>query len=282
MGGGRYGATNMDMALPNLDESYKVLTSEKEEYLEKGYVHLREVCTREEAAAYKEVIRETALAHTRETRPMEERDTYGKAFLQVINLWQMNPDAAKFSLARRFGQIAADLMGVDGVRLYHDQALFKEPNGGPTPWHQDQFYWPLDGVKCVTMWMPLVLIEADMMAMKFVPGSHLDGPITMKEISDDSEKFFNSHIHERRMTIHQVQEMIPGDATFHDGWCLHGAPGNRTERMREVMTLIFFEDGGRISSPTNEFRKNDMAAFFPGQAAGDTAASPLNPLVFKR
>lgn len=272
----------MDKALPSLEESYKVLPFEQEEYRDKGYVHLREVCTREEVAVYKEAIRDTALAHARESRPMEERDTYGKAFLQVINLWQMNPVVAKFSTARRFGQIAADLMGVDGVRLYHDQALFKEPNGGPTPWHQDQFYWPLDGVKCVTMWMPLVLVEADMMAMKFVPGSHLDGPITMKEISDDSEKFFNSFIHERKMTIHQIQEMLPGDATFHDGWCLHGAPGNRTERMREVMTLIFFEDGGKISTPTNGFRENDMASFFPGQGPGDVAASALNPLVFKR
>lgn len=272
----------MDKALPLLEENYKVLPSEIEEYQDRGYVHLREVCTREEVAVYKEAIRETALDHARETRPMEERDTYGKAFLQVINLWQMDPVVAKFSTARRFGQIAADLMGVDGVRLYHDQALFKEPNGGPTPWHQDQFYWPLDGVKCVTMWMPLVLIEADMMAMKFVPGSHLDGPITMKEISDDSEKFFNSFIHERKMTIHQIQEMLPGDATFHDGWCLHGAPGNRTDRMREVMTLIFFEDGGKISTPTNGFRENDMAAFFPGQGPGEVAASTLNPLVFKR
>ena len=34
-------------------------------------------------------------------------------------------------------------MGVEGVRLYHHQALFKEPGGGYTPWHAGQFYWPL-------------------------------------------------------------------------------------------------------------------------------------------
>ena len=33
----------------------------------------------------------------------------------------------RFTLARRFAKIAADLMGVEGVRIYHDQALFKEP-----------------------------------------------------------------------------------------------------------------------------------------------------------
>lgn len=272
----------MSSSLPDLSSLYPVTSAQKAEYQERGYVLLREVCTFDEIEAHAAVIRDTALTHSRETRPMEERDTYGKAFLQIINLWQKNPEAAVFATAQRFGQIAADLMGVDGVRLYHDQALFKEPFGGPTPWHQDQFYWPLDGVKCVTMWMPMVRIEPDMMAMKFVPGTHLDGPITMKEISDDSEGFFNDFIHSNKLPIHQVQEMMPGDATFHDGWTLHGAPGNATDRMREVMTLIFFADGGKISTPTNSFREADMAGFFPGQQPGELAASPLNPLVYSR
>lgn len=36
----------------------------------------------------------------------------------------------RFVMARRFAKVAAELMGVDGVRIYHDQALFKEPSGG--------------------------------------------------------------------------------------------------------------------------------------------------------
>jgi hypothetical protein len=37
-------------------------------------------------------------------------------------------------------------MEVEGVRLYHDQALFKEAEGGITPWHADHtigLYQPL-------------------------------------------------------------------------------------------------------------------------------------------
>ena len=36
------------------------------------------------------------------------------------------------------------LLQTPGVRMYHDQALYKEAGGGYTPWHVDQFYWPLD------------------------------------------------------------------------------------------------------------------------------------------
>jgi ectoine hydroxylase-related dioxygenase (phytanoyl-CoA dioxygenase family) len=272
----------MSLPLPPLDGIYPITESMHREYQQRGYVLLRDVCTPRELAPYAEAIRDTAIAQSQHYLPLEQRDTYGKAFLQIVNLWKMDPVVAQFVAAKRFGQIAADLMGVRGVRLYHDQALFKEAGGGPTPWHQDQFYWPLDGVKTVTMWMPLVHVTADMMAMKFVPGTHAGGPISMTAISDASDKFFNDYIHGRGMTMHQIQEMSPGDATFHDGWTLHGAPGNATDRMREVMTIIFFEDGARVSEPDSDFRRNDQAAFFPGTQPGDLAATEMNPLVYSR
>lgn len=44
---------------------------------------------------------------------------------------------------------------VEGVRIYHDQALNKEPGGGYTPWHCDGYYWPVQSDKIVTAWVPL-------------------------------------------------------------------------------------------------------------------------------
>ncbi len=44
---------------------------------------------------------------------------------------------------------------VEGVRVYADQALYKEPHGGYTPWHCDAFYWPLATDKAITAWVPL-------------------------------------------------------------------------------------------------------------------------------
>ena len=66
-------------------------------------------------------------------------------------------------------EAAAHLLGVDGVRLSHDQALFKEPGGGRTPWHQDQCYWPLDTDKTITMWMPLVDVPGEVGTRRDVP-----------------------------------------------------------------------------------------------------------------
>lgn len=58
-----------------------------------------------------------AYQYNTEKRALQERDTYGKAFLQIMNLWEADEDVKKFTLAKRFAKIAADLLGVENVRF---------------------------------------------------------------------------------------------------------------------------------------------------------------------
>lgn len=271
----------VDPVLPELSSDYPLTSEQIAQYRETGHILLRGVCTPEEARAYREVILGATMRHNVETRPLEERDTYGKAFLQVMNLWAVDEDVKKFTLARRFGHIAAQLMEVDRVRLYHDQALFKEPGGGFTPWHQDQFYWPLDSPRTVTMWMPLVDIDATMGSMSFADGSGANGFIpTPNQISDESEAFFDGYVKDQGFPVTGGGAMAAGDATFHSGWCLHRAPGNVTDRVREVMTVIYFPDGTPVAAPKNDFQKADHEVWLASIEPGQPAASPLNPVVY--
>ena len=48
---------------------------------------------------------------------------------------------APFMLDERLGKMAADLAGVEGIRIWHDQALIKEAWANPTAWHLDNPYW---------------------------------------------------------------------------------------------------------------------------------------------
>ena len=73
------------------------------------------------------------------------------------------------------------------MRLYHDQALYKEPSGGITPWHADQFYWPLASDKCCTVWCPLQDISYSMGPLAFAKQSHLHDFGRSVGISDESE-----------------------------------------------------------------------------------------------
>lgn len=271
----------MSDSLPTIATDYPLAPEQFMFYREKGWILLREVAAPEEVAAYRPIISEVTMAHNYNTKPLAERDTYGKAFIQVGNLWAKDDRAKKFSVARRFAKIAAELMGVKGVRIYHDQALYKEAGGGYTPWHQDQQYWPLDGAKCVTLWMPLVDADADMGTMRFASGSKALGYLGPMNISDDSEAKLEALVAERGYPIEAVGDMRAGDATFHDGWTIHGAPGNQSpDRTREVMTIIYVEDGATITEPDSPQRANDLKTWFPERKPGDKADSALNPLVY--
>jgi ectoine hydroxylase-related dioxygenase (phytanoyl-CoA dioxygenase family) len=238
---------------------------------------LRGVASREEIAAYRPEIESAVQQDSRETRPIEERDTYGKAFLQVPNLWRRHEAVKRFVFAPRFAKIAAGLLGVPAVRLYHDQALFKEAGGGQTPWHQDQYYWPLDSDNTITMWMPLIDIPADIGSMTFVSGSQKLGYLGSFPISDESNRQFEQMIKENHLPLETHGALAAGDSTWHSGWILHGAPPNPTSTLRSVMTIIYFADGTRVAEPETDGQKIDLALWLKGLTHGDLAASERNP-----
>jgi len=275
--------TPVSTSLPNLDSDYALSADQIADFQKNGHIMLPGVCSPEEIAAYRPVLNAATERYKTENRPMEERDTYGKAFLQIMNLWVQDDAVKQFTLAHRFAKIAADLLQTEGIRLYHDQALYKEPHGGHTPWHQDQYYWPLEtqGIQTVTMWMPLVDVSIDMGALTFASGSQKDGYKVKVEISDESDEMYEEYVARQGYPIHN-EVMRAGDATFHAGWTVHSAPGNASETMREVMTIIYFADGIRILTPDNPFREADLAGWLPGMKPGDLAASELNPLLYKR
>ena len=269
-------------SLPDLSSHYGLSAEQRTAYRRDGHVLLRGVASPDEASASRQVITAAVAQHNSEDRPMEARDTYGKAFLQTMNLWLLDEAVREYTLARRFGRIAAEMMGVDSVRLYHDQALYKEAGGGLTPWHQDQYYWPLGTTNTVTMWMPLVDVSVEMGVMTFASGSHVDGFVADLPISDESEVKLRAHVRERGFGLSHPVDMFAGDATFHAGWTLHSAPGNNSAAGREVMTIIYYADGALTTEPANGSQLNDLRTWFPGLQPGDVAATDINPVVYSR
>jgi ectoine hydroxylase-related dioxygenase (phytanoyl-CoA dioxygenase family) len=267
-------------ALPALDTLYDVDAKAIQDYRRDGHVVLRGVCSSGEIDAYGPVIKDAAFRYNRETRPLEERETYGKAFLQVPNIWTKDEAVAKFVLAKRFAKIAADLLEVQAVRLYHDQALFKEAGGGRTPWHQDMYYWPLDTDRTITMWMPLVDVPAEVGSMGFASGSQKLGFLGEYAISDESEAAFAKMLEDQHLEVDTHGALKAGDATFHDGWILHSAPANPTGNLRAVMTVIYHADGTNVVAEVPPYQAADLKKWLPGCVPGGPAVSELNPLLW--
>ncbi|QHT59791.1 phytanoyl-CoA dioxygenase family protein [Paenibacillus lycopersici] len=272
-----------DAQLPDLQSDYPLSDELIAQYREDGHTIVRGAAAKEEIAPYREAIRQCVMANAKPMDPLEKRSTYGKAFIQVANVWERSEAARKFAFARRFAKIAAELMGVDGVRMYHDQALFKEPGGGHTPWHQDQVLWPIDTGKTITMWMPIVDISAAMGSMTFASGSHKLGYAVDLLISDESHRTLKELIAARGFPTVTYGAMAAGDATFHDGWTMHNAPANPTGETREVMTVIYVADGARVAEEIRtRSQALDLAGCIPGAGPGDLIRSPLNPLLYSK
>ncbi len=268
--------------LPALGRGYELSSEQVGCFRRDGHVLLPGVASRDEVDAYRPVILAARERYGQAETPLEARDTYGKAFLKGMNLWEKDDAVAGFVLGERFAKIAADLMGVGGVRIYHDQALLKEPGGGPTPWHQDQHYWPLETDNTLTMWMPLVDADPEMGTMRFASGSHRGGYLGDMPIGDESETLFAEYVSANGLAVTASPAMAAGDATFHSGWTLHGAPPNTTAHTRVVMTVIWFADGARVGPLDNANRQRDHDRWLSGLAPGDLAAGKLNPLVYRR
>ena len=73
--------------------------------------------------------------------------------------------------------------------------------------------------------------------------------------------------------------MDAGDATWHYGWTLHSAGGNKSAVTREVMTVIYFADGTNVTEPQNKHQENDRNTWLGSILPGEKAASKHNPLV---
>jgi ectoine hydroxylase-related dioxygenase (phytanoyl-CoA dioxygenase family) len=262
-----------------VDVHYPLTQEQIDFYQQNRFIKLKNVLSTEEVSFFNKVISEKVAELNTEDRPMEERTTYGKAFLQLFNLWTQDEQIKSLIFHERIAQIAADLMQVDGVRLYHDQALFKEAGGGITPWHADQHYWLLESDKTITAWIPLQETPLEMGPLEFSAGSHeiLEG--RELSISDDSEEKI-----QKRLKVtdfkHVIEPFDVGEISFHSGWIFHRAGANQTEETRKVMTIIYMDKDMRLKKPSNPGQQNDWETWCPGVEIGEVINSPINPVLY--
>jgi len=243
-------------------------------------VHLRDVFSPATLTHYGRMISSAVDRYSDLRKPMDQRNTYEKAFNQVMNLWQRDETVKEFTFGKKLARIAAELMKVSGVRLYHDQALYKEIGGGITPWHADQYYWPLSNANTCTAWMPLQDTPLEMGPLAFATGSHIFPDGRSMEIGDQSEAFLAETLRAAGFAD-IVNAFHWGDVSFHQGWTFHHAHPNRSGKCREAMTVIYMEDGIRLTEPANTDQRNDWDRWMPGAVVGEIVATDLNPVLYR-
>ena len=267
--------------MTDLDAPFPLHDSQIDQFRRDGFIRLKDVLSPRTLADYGREITRLTLELCTETRPLDERSTYDKAFLQVMNLWERSPRVGRFVTGGRLGRLAAELLQVDGVRLYHDQSLYKEPGGGITPAHADQYYWPLATDRTVTAWIPLQPVPEAMGPLGFYAGSQSVQFGRDLGISDESEASISAHL--ARHGFRFVSGAFDlGEVSFHLGWTFHKAGANTSREPRSVMTVIYMDAAMRLASALNPVQANDRDQWCPGAREGEPIDTRKNPIVWTR
>lgn len=262
----------------DLSAAYPVSKEQVEFFTINGFIKLKQVLSAATIHYLNKVISSEVQRLNTQHLPIAERDTYGKAFLQIMNIWTQSDLVKEIVFSKKLAGIAAALLRTEGVRLYHDQALYKEPGGGITPWHADQYYWPLATDRTVTVWIPLQPTPLTMGPLEFSAGSQNLSTGRNKKISDESQAILESSLKENGYP-HIIEAFDIGEVSYHLGWLFHRAGANQTDKMRSVMTIIYMDKDMRLKTPENENQVADWETWCPGAMVGEVVDTRLNPVL---
>jgi ectoine hydroxylase-related dioxygenase (phytanoyl-CoA dioxygenase family) len=271
-----------------LDTDYPITEQQVESYRANGFIVLDEVLAGPTLAALRQAV-EAAVAAEKQAdvlgraraarpEPTAAKGPYEQLFIQRVNLWRRHPAVRRFVLSPRLGNLAAKLAGCP-VRLWHDQALFKEPGSGnnKTPWHQDAVYWPhQDRHDQITIWIALKDATTRNGCMSFVGGTQVLDNIPPIDLGNPQDIF--RHAPHIKPVKPLTCELSAGSATFHNGLTFHYAGPNKSEGVREAMAIIYMPDGttydGQKHIVTDPLREK-------GLNVGDKLEGELFPVVGK-
>jgi ectoine hydroxylase-related dioxygenase (phytanoyl-CoA dioxygenase family) len=206
-----------------------------------GFVHLEGLVDPADIAVLGAAVDEAVAARTaRDDRALADKTPYEQSFQQVQYIWEDFAGVRPLTFHPRIVGAAAALIGADAMRLWHDQALYKEAGGRETDPHQDHPYWPINELRTLTAWIPLTEVDEDVGCMGYCPGSH----------GGDAEyiNIFSAPGSGGGLLARQAHPPVfkpakPGDVLFHHGLTVHLAKPNRSSRTRRVYTAIYFADG---------------------------------------
>jgi ectoine hydroxylase-related dioxygenase (phytanoyl-CoA dioxygenase family) len=206
-----------------------------------GFYHAKGLIDPAEIARYREAVDRAVAVRTRhDGRRLEDRTAFEQSFTMCQYLWEDFPDVGALTFHPAVAGLAAALIGAPAIRLWHDQALYKEAGGRETEMHQDHPYWPIGEYEALTAWIPLVDVDEEMGCMGYVPGSH-KGDVEFIDVfrTPGQGKEFEA----RQIIPATYVPCKPGDVLYHHGRTIHAARPNRTDRVRRVHTAIYFRDG---------------------------------------
>lgn len=204
----------------------------------------------------------------------KDSEYLSKVFDQLINLWQTNEKVKALMFNPQIGEMAAKLAGVDGIRIWHDQALFKRPWANPTSWHLDTPFWSFSDRRALSIWVALDDATLENGCLFFIPGSHQVTSFENPGIGRNMEMIFNFYPG-LKQSASVAAPMKAGSCSFHNGLTIHGANANMTPGLRRAMTCAYMPDGATFNGIQNILSDEQFNKLTIGDTIDDEQQTPL-------
>jgi ectoine hydroxylase-related dioxygenase (phytanoyl-CoA dioxygenase family) len=207
-----------------------------------------------------------------------------RKFVNGINFWTRNEGIRALLCESQLPALAAALMESRKVNLFYDQLFIKEPGttNYPTPWHNDQPYWIVEGRQVISFWLALDPVTKASGAVEFIRGSHkwdrwfqprsFAGE-NKYEINKDFESMPDIDAERAKYDIVHF-DLAPGDMTVHHGMTVHGSSGNTTNATRRRGFSVRYTGDDVVYIPRKSFPFGGQDVLVPGKAM-DSESFPV-------
>jgi ectoine hydroxylase-related dioxygenase (phytanoyl-CoA dioxygenase family) len=253
-----------------------------ERFQRDGAVCVRRLFQPQDMAVLRAGIDENLTQLSPRAKVASEADDPGH-FVEDFCNWQDNAHYRRFIFDSPLPETAGRLMRSATARLYHDHMLTKEPGTRqPTPWHQDQPYYNVNGRQNVSFWIPVDPVNRES-TLEFVAGSHLGPWLMPRSFMEHQARWFPEGTLADLPNIEADRdafpilgwELQPGDAVCFHMLTLHAARGVTGPHRRRVFSVRFLGDDA-----THAPRRWRTSPEFPGLAEELPAGSPMNHPLF--
>ena len=200
---------------------------------------------------------------------------YDRVFTQRLNLWRISPTVKRYMLSPLLGKAMCQLSGVSGYRVWHDQALVKEPFANPTAWHLDNPYWSFYSPQAISIWIALEDATLANGCLFFIPGTHrlarYDRNVGIGQNMDELFRLNPDLTGADPVAV----PMHAGDCSFHNGLTAHGAGANMTRRRRSAMTCAYMPVGSTFNGQRNILPESYFAKLQKGDVLDNDDWNPV-------
>ena len=253
-----------------------------QQYRNDGFIYIPGFLSQKEVATLKAAVLEaistmgdSRLVGGGEAWSDKKKPMYNASvFTQRLNLWKLNETVKSFMVHPELGKMICALEGIEGVRVWHDQALIKEPFANPTSWHLDNPYWSFHTRQATSIWIALEDATPFNGCMCFVPGSHKLATYNNVAIGQNMGDLFKLYPEMGEIDPVPVP-MKAGDCSFHNGLCAHGAGTNMTRGRRIAMTCAYMPEGSTFNGKKNILPEDYFKSLHEGDVMENDEQNPL-------